>query len=239
MDLAAWLSATHVAGAGFVRAGGAGDPALWLADGWLRPDKLAALGGLFAGDAAWVDSHGLLDQGGRHCSEAAWLAAPADRRFWRYRQMQGVAPGREMSAGWLHWLRFRSGLLTHPDLLAALARVTGISLAGRVDAVPLLQRRGDFLALHSDRTRDRLLCGVFYLSDGWQPAYGGEFEMTAGGNRIHHIEPRANRLILFDPRETGPTHEAPPLHRASPLAEAAGGWSRCSFSIWWKSPLLS
>lgn len=235
MDLRSWLAAGDVAGGGFSRIGEAGDPPLWMVDGWLRPDKLAALGRLFTEDAAWVRSHGLLDEGGRHCSEAAWYAAPVERRFWRYRQMQGVAAGRAMSAGWLHWLRFRDGLLMQPDLLAALAGMIAVPLPARVDAVPLMQRHGDFQAFHSDRTGDRLLCGVFYLSEGWRPAYGGEFEMVVGGRSVHQIQPRANRLILFDPREGRRQYGSPVLHRASALTGESAGWSRHSISIWWKS----
>lgn len=237
MDLGAWLPAEHVAGRGLVRLGGADDPALWLADGWLRAEKLVALRALFAGDALWTPSHGLLDGGSLRCSEDEWLAAPPARRFWRYLQMRGVAPGREMSSGWLHWLRFAQGLLIHPDLLSGFARVTGTPLPDRVDAVPLIQTHGDFQAAHSDRTGDRLLCGVFYLSAGWQPDFGGQFEMAIGDRIVHRVEPRENRLILFDPREGGLKDKNPPLHRALPLTSAAAGWRRCSISIWWRSHL--
>ena len=133
---------------------------------------------------------------------------------------------------------------SHALLLTALGKAEVLAALGAATSVPLADTRpvttfigmrvGDFQGYHSDRVPGRRLCSALYLSDGWRPGFGGEFEMAVGGQTIYAVPPLANRIVLFDPGEqTTPPVEGLSRHRIRTVEPAAGDWRRISMSTWW------
>ncbi|WP_179999326.1 2OG-Fe(II) oxygenase [Acinetobacter sp. YH12239] len=59
---------------------------------------------------------------------------------------------------------------------------------------------GDFYALHRDNPQDkngRVISTVFYLHEQWQENWGGQLRLQDKNNQWHIIEPKSNRIALF------------------------------------------
>ncbi|MEB3752983.1 2OG-Fe(II) oxygenase [Acinetobacter sp. MD2(2019)] len=59
---------------------------------------------------------------------------------------------------------------------------------------------GEFYALHRDNPQQknhRVLSSVFYLHEQWQAGWGGQLRLQDKHGNWHIIEPRPNRLALF------------------------------------------
>ncbi|MEB3767097.1 2OG-Fe(II) oxygenase [Acinetobacter sp. MD2] len=59
---------------------------------------------------------------------------------------------------------------------------------------------GEFYALHRDNPQQknhRVLSSVFYLHEQWQADWGGQLRLQDKHGNWHIIEPRPNRLALF------------------------------------------
>lgn len=86
-------------------------------------------------------------------------------------------------------------------LAPALSRVTGKHVT-RADLRAFAYRDGDYLLPHADH-QDELLRAIayaYYLPSPEPPA-GGELELFAGVTSAKLIEPRANRIALFEVSE--------------------------------------
>ena len=80
-------------------------------------------------------------------------------------------------------------------LAPTLARVSGLPVR-RCDMRAFAYRPGHFLLPHTDRDGDRLIAYAYYLPTP-EPPVGGELELFDGVL----IEPRANRIALFEVSE--------------------------------------
>lgn len=59
---------------------------------------------------------------------------------------------------------------------------------------------GDFYALHRDNPQGkngRVMSTVFYLHEEWHQHWGGQLRLQDKNNQWHIIEPRPNRIALF------------------------------------------
>ncbi len=216
-----------------------GAPRLFVIDDLLLPNRLETLRGLYRDSEAWSEMFSLFRVRGKEMTSARatreqWDAAPQAERFYAFRQYAGGAGALTVARAQL--LGFNL-VLTHDDLLALLGAATGVVLEPNVETAALSLGPGHFQRPHNDVAAGRLLCGALYLSDGWKPEFGGLFEMAAQDRVFFEVEPRANRLVLFDPNEqTGAELGKPeiPMHQVRPVTAAAGAWRRHSLSIWWK-----
>ena len=77
-----------------------------------------------------------------------------------------------------------------------------------------------FYRRHSDaqHASRRVLTAIYYVNTGWLPAHGGKLRLHLPGGATHDVEPRADRLLLFDSRLE---HEVLPM-----AADAAKGAKR-------------
>jgi Rps23 Pro-64 3,4-dihydroxylase Tpa1-like proline 4-hydroxylase len=83
-------------------------------------------------------------------------------------------------------------------LAPALARVTGRHVT-RADLRAYAYRAGDHLLPHTDHQDElaRVLAYAYYLPSP-EPPQGGELELFAGYASARVIEPRANRIAIFE-----------------------------------------
>jgi Rps23 Pro-64 3,4-dihydroxylase Tpa1-like proline 4-hydroxylase len=86
-------------------------------------------------------------------------------------------------------------------LAPALARVTGKQVT-RADLRAFAYREGDYLLPHTDHQDElrRAIAYAYYLPSP-EPPTGGELELFAGMTSARMIEPRANRIALFEVSE--------------------------------------
>lgn len=200
-------------------------------DGLLRPDRLEGLRRLFTVEGRFVEEFcrkAQADDPSRQevaVSEESFRSLPEEQRASVEALLAGPMPGFELGRGMLCHLGF-SVLLNSPEFHAFLESVTGIEPG---EVLGVMTRRfgpGHFLTPHSDSTDGRRLCAVFYVSDGWQPAYGGRFRHYPGTGDPVEVAPLGNRLLLFRPLP----HR---VHDVEMLNPAAGGWRRCAYTIWY------
>jgi hypothetical protein len=112
-------------------------------------------------------------------------------------------------------------LLQSAPFLSFLEQLTGVTgLMGDphcVEGGPHQTWTGGFLKIHADTPTHPTLClqrrvnVILYLNRDWSPAWGGELElwdaaMTRCGSRV---EPRFNRLVVFDALGTNHGHPDP------------------------------
>lgn len=118
-----------------------------------------------------------------------------------------------------------------PPVLAATAAITGIGIlnpdgnlySGGLSAMG----EGDFLNPHIDNSGNPILGQyrrinvLYYVSPGWNPAWGGNLELW-DGKRANPatVEARCNRLVLMNTNRTS-------FHSVSPIRGAGGELRRC------------
>lgn len=193
-------------------------------DNLLLPDKLAALRGLFDNDGRFEPTYGLYHRHPHEVPAEIFRAAPETERFYSYRNFRGPAPGRAMAPGMVH-----NALFTMLSRSAAwrgwLAGILGEPLARQTAMHARIMGQGSFMKQHGDDAHGSL-CAVFYLSSGWEPAFGSCFLQKDQGRVVIEVAPLANRLLLFSPKNGL-------SHGVAPITPAAGGWERWSYSLWY------
>ncbi|ASY66536.1 hypothetical protein SJ05684_b55540 (plasmid) [Sinorhizobium sojae CCBAU 05684] len=159
---------------------------------------------------------------GQPCDAAAFDAAPLDRRLFRFERLAERAEDAPFSLPWFDFAQFVT--LARRDAFARLFRPEGPLL----DEVFLDVHRmgpGDFLRAHTDNHSRRRFALILYLNADWNSAQGGllHFGRPNGHKRV--IEPRPNRLVVFDVG-ADQWHEVPELPSSK-----AGPW-RASLGLW-------
>lgn len=197
-----------------------------IIDNLLLPDKLAVLRELFSGDGRFEPTCGLFNRHPHEVPDETFDAAPEAEQFYRYRNFRGPMPGRAMAPGMVHNALFTM-LSRTPAWRAWLASILGAPLAKQTGMHARIMSRGMFMKRHDDDAHGSL-CAIFYLSPGWERAFGSCFVQEDKGERVIEVAPLANRLLLFSPRNGL-------SHGVAPMLEAAGGWERWSYSLWYGS----
>ena len=202
-------------------------------DNFLRPDKFAALQRVFRIEGTFRQRHYLWewDAGGR--SERAvtpevWHAASGSVKAFVEGVFDGPDPDYRIGEGIVTHYKFVS-LLGSAEFMSFLREVTGVKPATLTGLLARTMSGGQYIPPHSDFMPTRDLCGVFYASEGWQPAFGGRFRHCGPASNPIPIEPRPNRLLLFQPR-----HDC--RHDVESVTAAGANWQRWSYSIWFGTP---
>jgi hypothetical protein len=201
---------------------------LIVLDNFLLDEVAGKLGRFLTTEAVFRISYGLLSPDGRAgtiagVSRQDWMKAKEQDRFFRFRELDGSArrfqssPCMAVTQEFFGWLR-GSNLRRYFEVIC------GLSL-GEVKINAYAYKRGDFLRRHTDNDKRKRLAFVFYLSDGWEPRFGGELIMTGPGGSLTAIESRYNSLVLFDVT-------ADSEHYVEQIKSAAGGRARVSISGW-------
>lgn len=88
---------------------------------------------------------------------------------------------------------------------------------------------GEFYALHRDNPQGkngRMISSVLYLHQDWQADWGGELRLQDKHDQWHIIEPKPNRIALF---QSDLMHE---VLRSKQQRFSITGWLRSQNSIW-------
>ncbi len=227
VKLEQWVSSEHLQADAIARYGRSIHHSLGrtaIIDDLLLPDKLAALRDLFSGDGRFEPAYGLFNRHPHDVSDEIFNAAPEAERFYRYRNFRGPMPGRAMARGMVHNALFTM-LSRAPAWRAWLGGILGEPLARQTAMHARIMSPGMFMKRHDDDAHGRL-CAIFYLSPGWDPAFGSCFVQADKGQPVIEVAPLANRLLLFSPGNGL-------SHGVAPMTEAADGWERWSYSLWY------
>lgn len=222
-----WINPAYLAGEAIATHAErmAASPArLLVLDDFLLPRRLADLRDVLAESGLLKPVYALVGKGRQRASEAEWLAAPEQARFYHHWEVEGPRPGHAMSRSYLTHISLRDVLGTRPFLdffghlcgerLEGLGMVNGKSIGA-----------AQFLRPHSDAEPGRRLCAVLYLNDDWRPEFGGRFLLYRGREQVGSVDPLGNRLLLFMP-------DSGYLHAVAPIEPIAGDWKRWNYSFW-------
>jgi len=190
---------------------------LLVLDGVLDGRAALAVRSFFDQGVSLSASHGLYSANGA-VAERRWSAAPVEDRMFRFRVMTGATESE--SEGAVTFAQLEHALLgpVGGELFEALS---GQTLGGPTPVTVYAYGPGDFLARHSDRGGGRQVAFVLYLGD-WQPGEGGELRLWHADGRKVDVEPRFNRLVLFD-LAAHRHHEVLPV-RGTRRRYTIGGW---------------
>jgi hypothetical protein len=207
-------------------------------DNFLRPEKLTALQNFFETEAKFEEKFFVKSRLQEHSfgaedavSAESWHVTPERHRASMEYIYAGPHPDYLMGSGTITNMKFGE-LLRSPNFMNFLERVTGIRCMTLTGIMTRVMIGGQYIKPHHDFRPDRDLCGVFYLSAGWHPTYGGCFRHRGNGSDSVQIEPLPNRLLLFQPRTEL-------LHDVEPISQAGAEWRRCAYTLWFGSPLAT
>ena len=224
--LSPWISAEHLEDDALAssRAAMASHPArMVVLRDLLVPEVADRLATFLAEGATFQIEHGLYSTE-EEVDAAAWEAAPAEDRFFRFGKLSGQRPEAMLSDGMLTYLQWR-GFVTEDPFRAFFQEVTGLALGPSDDFGCHEFGVGDFLMAHDDANRSRRLALVLYLTPGWEPAFGGALSMTAADGTTERTEATFNSMAVFDTT-------AGSSHRVERIEEAAAGTARRTFGGW-------
>jgi hypothetical protein len=210
------------------RAAFRGDPMRLLQiDDFLDPARALDVARFLATEAAFTMHYaacpdGPLEgaQGAQRMTAEEWEATPPDRRFLRF----GIGPGEPgATPGWNAYLALRDALCDQ-RFRRYVEGLSGHALGPLVGLSAHAMATGDLLAPHDDVNPWRVLACNLYLSPDWHAGYGGALRMTGRDDRERLIEPRFNRLALFEVN----AHKS---HCVEPIVAPAGA-RRLSLAGW-------
>jgi hypothetical protein len=238
MRLADWVQPQHLepeAHAGYRRQFTSVPHASVAIDGFLQPRKLAALQRVFSIEGSFEERYfldGRVDKNHhateRTVSAEAWYAAPEHHRGSCERVFVTALPQHRIGEGIVTQVKFLE-LMGSPEFMSFLEGVSGIRPSMLSGQMIRIMAGGHYIRPHTDFGPRRELCGIFYVSPGWHPSFGGRFRHRGPGPDIVPIEPRLNRLLVFHPR-------ADCTHDVEATTDAARDWQRWAYTLWFGSP---
>jgi Rps23 Pro-64 3,4-dihydroxylase Tpa1-like proline 4-hydroxylase len=193
---------------------------------FLAPHVAVKLNRFLESEAQFAPEFGLYSIDGA-TSEEEWLRADERDRFFRLRKLVSTAPQFKMSPNALTYLQFRKAF-QRPEFKTFFEAISGLSLGWSDDFGAHSMIEGDFLRPHSDDNRNRRMALVIYLSQAWEPSFGGQLRVLHKDGIFTEIEPQYNSMIAFDVLTA-------PAHTVLPITRAAGARQRLSIGGWYHS----
>jgi 2OG-Fe(II) oxygenase superfamily len=204
-------------------------------DNFLRSEKLAALQRVFSIEGMFEERHylwGWVNKRAKGYDEAVsaeiWRAAPDEHRASIEYQFSGPQPAYLLGPGIVAQIKFKE-MVGSQNFMGFLESISGIRPATLSGFNPRIIVGGQYIRPHNDFNPNRELCSVFYLSTEWDPSFGGRFRHRGPGPNIVPIEPRPNRLLVFQPRKDC-------AHDVEPISEAGERWQRWAYTLWFGTP---
>ena len=236
MRLDSWINARHlqpVAHAEYAAAFASVPYSSVVIDDFLQPDRLAALQRVFRTEGRFEERYyqwRRTEDGKREepVPFDIWQAGSDAERASVERVFVGSRPEFRLGVGIVAHLKFME-LLRSGEWMDFLHVVSGIRPETLTGFSTRIMVGGQYVQPHSDFWQIRDVCGVFYASGGWRLDFGGRFRHRGPGPDIVPIEPRENRLLLFEPR-------ADCTHDVEAITEAGKGWQRWACSMWFGTP---
>jgi hypothetical protein len=194
-------------------------------DNFLHLEVLQKLRLFFEKDVVWKDSYGIGSGVETVTSLAEYEAARPNEKLYHFLSCDIQPVAGPMTPGWIAWV-FLSKFFGSNEFLRFVADASGVAPTHFQGYACHTMLRGHHINAHSDRGKNRVLCGVLYVGSGWQTDFGAEFEILRDGITTDLVEPLANRLVLFRPQSAS-------VHRVRPITAAAKDWARRSITLWW------
>lgn len=177
-------------------------------------------------EANYEPIYGLYGVKGHAVAADEWYSAAEAKRFYFYNMLGSTNPQQRLSPNLLVFMRLRQ-TLSGAAFKGYISAVSGLSL-GEATATKVHQLRQEhFLKPHDDTEHGRRVAFIIYLSNGWQPAYGGALQIVERDGKQTQIEALFNSIAFFDVTK----HEQHQINDILPAAEdrsrlTIGGWFR-------------
>jgi Rps23 Pro-64 3,4-dihydroxylase Tpa1-like proline 4-hydroxylase len=178
-------------------------------------------------EAQFATEYGLSSVEGA-TTEAQWLEAEEDDRFFRLGKLAATPPEFHLSPNTLTYLKFRQ-TFQRPEFTEFFEALTGLPLGASDDFGVHSMRTGDFLRAHSDDNKNRRIALVIYLSPDWQPSYGGDLHVFDKSGALTEVVPSYNSMVVFDVL-------AETTHLVTPVTPDAGDRARLTIGGWYHQP---
>jgi Rps23 Pro-64 3,4-dihydroxylase Tpa1-like proline 4-hydroxylase len=164
-------------------------------------------------------------------TEEQWVNAPAKDRFFKLNKFVSIAPDLKVTPSFMTYVKFQADF-NKPGFKRLFEEMSGLSLEPKTSTFhSFTMRQGDSLGWHDDTAMNYRLAFVFYLSEGWQPEFGGALHMVDPMGKLTQVEAEYNSLVIFE--VNGKTN-----HRIAPVEPTAGGRVRATISGWLHKPEL-
>lgn len=148
-------------------------------------------------DASYDNFYGFFSKNRKPITDKTeWLKAPENERFFCYEMLNGnVRDSLHINA--ITFLKLRHFL--ESDLfLQFTEKATGRNLRAATSVRIHRMQTGHFLKPHNDRTNNREIAFIIYLSPDWLPEYGGNLHIIGHDDSELILNPIYNRLLMFD-----------------------------------------
>ena len=198
-----------------------------LLQNFLSDDIAQKLRTFLSHEAQFTTEYGLYSVEGA-TTEAEWLQADEDDRFFRLGKLAATPPEFRFSPNTLTYLKFRQ-TFQRPEFTEFFEALTGLALGSSDDFGVHSMRTGDFLRAHSDDNKNRRIALVIYLSPDWQPSYGGNLHVFDKSGTLTEVVPSYNSMVVFDVL-------AETTHLVTPVTPDAGSQSRLTIGGWYHQP---
>jgi hypothetical protein len=236
MKLENWIDPRHLVPAtqaSWAAAFSAAPQASITIDGVLQADKFTALQRVYSIEGRFEERYYVNRRRDNDnlskdeiVSAEQWTTVPNSDRASQERSYVGPQPLHRMGKGIVTLAKFLE-LVDSPEFMNFLGAMTGIRPAALDGHMMRIMGAGHYVRPHNDAGPNRVLCAILYASDGWQPNFGGRFRHLGPGPEPIPIEPKPNRLLLFEPRVDCP-------HDVEPATQRGARWQRWAQTLWFR-----
>jgi hypothetical protein len=208
---------------------------LVVVENFLNEDVAVSLSNFVNNEAEFETFYGLYskmennDNNSPLAGEAEWLAADEADKFFKLRRFVRLSPQKKLTRNFASYLSFLAAF-KNPKFKRFFEQITGLALNLNSETYHFFSyQKGDFLRAHSDDGKNYLLAFIIYLTQNWEPQFGGQLNVKKPDGDIIKLEPKFNSLVLFD--VTARTE-----HWVSVVEDCVGDRSRSTFSGWMHKP---
>jgi hypothetical protein len=238
MRLEDWIDPRHLAPMAQARCAAAFSSAPHASvtiDDFLQAEKFAALQRVYSIEGRFEERYyvsrrreGQTIAKDEIVSAEVWRTVPNAHQASHERNFVAPLPLHRMGKGIMTLAKFLE-LMNLPDFMGFLWAVTGIRPIVLNGHMMRIMTGNHYVRPHNDAGPNRTLCAIFYASAGWNPHFGGRFRHLGPSSEPVSIEPRPNRLLLFEPRIDCP-------HDVEPITEGGSHWQRWAQTLWFGEP---
>ena len=147
-------------------------------------------------DTTYTNTYGIFSKQPPTVNEATWLASTEEERFFFYQILNGTK-SEAISLNAMNFLKLRK-LLRSEFFRSYIASLTELNLVSTSAMLVHRMHKGHYLKRHNDRSHNRKLAFILYMSPDWLPECGGELKIVDNQGFETSVQPCYNSLVLFD-----------------------------------------
>lgn len=163
----------------------------------LKPKIADQIAKYLAEEAQYSTIYGLYSRKPHQVDETEWLNAPDEDRIFIYDMIDRSEQPPGFAPTLLQYLKLRKLVDTEAFRSFAM-HVCDISVNRTNVAVTHKFDENQFLRRHNDKSGNRKIAFILYLTPNWQSEYGGALHIVGKSNEEAYFQPEFNSLVMFD-----------------------------------------